>query len=96
MLRDDEVGLAEATAVLVVGIFAVDEDHHVGILFEAVVHGDAIGDEVVTAQHGGVEDVLPADVLDVRDLVPQNVVGGHQLHLLGVEDPRQPLQMQRL
>src|SRR6218665_1598568 len=34
VLRDDEVGLAGAGALLLVGAFAVQQDHHVGVLLE--------------------------------------------------------------
>src|SRR5947199_2850473 len=75
VLGEDEIGLARAGVVALEGVGAVQEDDHVGVLLDAVVRGNPVGDEVVSAGHGGVIDRLLADALDRHDLVPEHVVG---------------------
>ena len=59
----------------------MQQDHHVGVLLDAVVQGDAVGDEVVHSQDRGVVDLLLAERLDRGDGVPVDVVGGQHLEL---------------
>src|SRR4051794_18691654 len=47
VLGDDEVRLARPRALLLVGVLTVQQDHHVRVLLDRVVHGNAVGDEVV-------------------------------------------------
>ena len=50
-----------------VRVLTVQQDHHVGVLLDRVVDGDAVGDEVVGPDDRGVVDLLDAVRLDRDD-----------------------------
>ena len=59
-----KVGLPGAGRLLLVDLLAVQQDHHVGVLLQGVVRGNALDDEVGRAEHGGVVHVLLTTGLD--------------------------------
>ena len=88
VLGHDEVGLALSGGVLLVGRLAVEQDHHVGILLEGVVHHDTIGDEVVRPEHGRVVHRFLTQRLDGHDGVPEAIRASEPGQTVVVEHPR--------
>src|SRR5690625_4432176 len=84
VLGHDDVGLT-GTGVLVVGVLAVQEHHHVGVLLEAVVHGDPVGNEVVVPGNRRIVNRLATFRSDRNNAIPQEVVDREHIELFTVE-----------
>src|SRR5262249_18875134 len=69
VLGDDQLRQALVLLGLVVDFVAVDEGHHVGVLFDGVVDEEIIRNEVMGTGDGQIEDLLLPVLLDRDDLI---------------------------
>src|SRR6185437_5318881 len=92
VLGHDQVRLAGSRRLPLVRVLAVQKDHNVTILLDAVVTYETVGNEVVGAFYCGVVDGLRSERLDGDDPVPVDVAAGDLAQRLGAEDRCAPQQ----
>ena len=86
VLPDNDVGFTCTGVVALDGIGTVQQDDHVGVLLQAVVHDDSVCDEVVGVVHGPVEHRLHPDRLHPDHRIPGHIVGDRQIDVDAMED----------
>src|SRR6266568_4739802 len=92
VLGHDQVRLARPRRLPLVRILAVQKDHNVTILLDAVVAYEAIGNEVMCAFYCGVVNGLRSERLNADDPIPVDVAAGDLAQRFGAEDRCAPQQ----
>src|SRR5437660_8445534 len=92
MFGENEIRLSPTWIVPLKGVRSMQEDDHVGILFEGIMQIDAVGDEIVCLADGSVIHVLFPKARDFHDRIPVDIGGCKRMYVWVIEHDRRTMQ----